>query len=596
MNTHAQSAHNFGRPTSWPVGQLLTGHGRNLLAILTFGLAMFPGAACGRSDAPTPAGGLGAARGGDLIVSIRSDPQSFNWYTRHDSSTYLVTLLTQAGLVRVNRVTDEVEPWLAESWTRSDDGLRYTLKLRQGVTFADGQPFTADDVAFSLAAAYDDKGGSVLGDSMRAAGKDLRVDVVDRHTVVLVFPEPFGAGLRLLDNLPILPKHRLQRAVESEGIGSTWRVGAPVSEVIGLGPFVLSDYASGRRLVFTRNEQYFRRDESGTPLPYLDRVIVDVVGDQNAEVLRLEAGQSDMSSAELRPEDYAPIKRAADAERVQLFDLGVGLEAESLWFNLKPGAFAGDPRAPWIQRDELRQAISHAVDRAAFADTVFLGAATRIFGPITPGNRKWFSSEAPMIPYDPARAKALLSSIGLEDRNGDGLLEDKAGRPARFTLMTAKGQAAYERGVAVIQSELKKIGLTVDLAILEANALIARFGQNYDAVYFRLTFSDTDPALTPDFWLSTGGAHIWNPGQPKPATEWEARLDDVMRRQMASFDEGERRRLFDEAQQIFAEHQPMVYFAAPRIYAVASSRVLNLQPMLRRPQLLWSPDTLAVRR
>jgi peptide/nickel transport system substrate-binding protein len=201
------------------------------------------------------------------------------------------------------------------------------------------------------------------------------------------------------------------------------------------------------------------------------------------------------------------------------------------------------------------------------------------------------------VPHDPARAKELLASIGLTDRNGDGVLEDAPGRPARFTLMTQKGQTAYERGVAVIQSELKKIGLTVDLAIMDGNALTARFGsgQPYDAVYFRLIFSDTDPALTPDFWLSSGGAHIWHFGQKTPATPWEREVDDLMTRQAAALDETERKRLFDQAQKVFAEHQPMIYFAAPRIYTAASSRVLNLAPMLRRPQLLWSPDIIAVR-
>jgi peptide/nickel transport system substrate-binding protein len=560
-------------------------------------LAMAGSPACERERSAPIESPSGPTRGGDLTVSIRSDPQTFSWYTRHDSSTYIVVLLSQAGLIRVNRVTDEIEPWLAESWTRSDDGLRYTVKLRQGVTFADGHPFTADDVVFSLAAAYDDKGGSVLGDSMRAAGKDLRIEAIDAHTVAVVFPQPFGAGLRLFDNLPILPKHLLHDAVARDGIGSTWRVSGPVTDVVGLGPFVLSEYVAGQRIVFTRNQRYFRKDSSGAPLPYLDRVIVNIVGDQNAEILRLESGESDMSSAEIRPEDYSRVKRAADAGRLQLFDLGVGLEAESLWFNLKPAAFAGDPRAPWIQRDELRQAIAHAVDRQLFADTVFFGAATPISGPVTPGNRKWHSFSLPSVAHDPARAKALLASIGLEDRNRDGLLDDPAGRTARFTVTTAKGQAAYERGAAVIQSELRKIGLLVDVAMLEANALYAVvFGGKYDAIYFRLTFSDTDPALTPDFWLSSGGARLWNPAQPKPATEWEARLDEVMRQQMASLDDGERFRLFEEAQQIFAAHQPMIYFAAPRIYAAASSRLLNLQPMLRRPQLLWSPDTLAVGR
>ena len=88
------------------------------------------------------------------------------------------------------------------------------------------------------------------------------------------------------------------------------------------------------------------------------------------------------------------VKRAADEGRLKLFDVGVAVNADSLWFNLKPGAFAGDPRAAWIQRDELRQAISLAVDRKVFVDTVYLGAAVPVFGPITPGNKAWYAADA----------------------------------------------------------------------------------------------------------------------------------------------------------------------------------------------------------
>ena len=214
--------------------------------------------------------------------------------------------------------------------------------------------------------------------------------------------------------------------------------------------------------MFTRNPRYFRKDAGGAQLPLLDRVVVEIVPDQSAELLRLEAGQTDLSEREIRLEDYAPVKRAADAGRLKLFDVGVAVNADSLWFNLKPGAFDGDPRAAWIQRDELRKAISLAVDRKVFVDTVYLGAGVPVFGPITPGNKAWYAPELPQPAHDPAQAKALLASIGLTDRNGDGTLEDAANRPARFTLLTEKGQTALERGVAVIRDELAKIGLTVD--------------------------------------------------------------------------------------------------------------------------------------
>src|SRR6185369_14162661 len=108
--------------------------------------------------------------------------------------------------------------------------------------------------------------------------------------------------------------------------------------------------------------------------PYLDRLVVEIIPDQSAEMLRLESGQLDMMTSQITPEAYAPMKRAADQGRVKLYDLGVSRNADGLWFNLKPNAFAGDARAAWLQRDELRRAISMAVDRQAFADTVFFGA------------------------------------------------------------------------------------------------------------------------------------------------------------------------------------------------------------------------------
>jgi peptide/nickel transport system substrate-binding protein len=578
----------------------LTRQARHVAVILAIAVQAVFGAACRSGESSLPSGSSGAStRGGDLVVSLRSDPASFNWFTRHDSSTYLVTVLTQAGLVRVNRLTDKVEPWLAEEWSASSDGLRYTIKLRPGISFADGSPFTSDDVVFSLAAAYDEKGGSILADSMRVGGKNLSAEALDPTTVVVTFPGPFGPGLRIFDNLPILPRHKLQAALAQEnGLANAWRTSANVADITGLGPFTLTEYAAGQRLIFTKNARYFRRDAGGVQLPYLDRIVVEIVPDQNAEVLRLVAGQTDMSATEIRPEDYAPLKRASDEGRVRLFDVGIGVNADAMWFNLRPGAFAGDPRAGWIQREELRQAISLAVDRRIFADTVYPGAGVPVFGPITPGNKDWFVADLPQPAHDPGKARALLASIGLTDRNGDGTLEDSQNRPARFMLMAQKGQTALERGIAVIRDELKKIGLTVDTVTLDGNAVVSQFlsKKGFDAVYFPLIPSDTDPALNLDFWLTTGGSHLWNPGQAEPATSWEREIDALMTRQAASFDDRERRALFAQAQRIFAEHEPMLYFAAPRIYVATTSRVQNLTPMPRRPQALWSPDTISLGR
>jgi peptide/nickel transport system substrate-binding protein len=587
------------RTACWLPGQLLTRQQRHTLQILVATLAAAAALACrpAPADPPPPTATQGIPRGGDLRVAVRTEPQSFNWYTRRDGSTYIVTALTQARLFQVNRATQQVEPWLAEGSTRSDDGLRYTIKLRPNVVFADGHPFTAEDVVFSLAAAYNERAGSVLADSMKIAGKPLQAAALDALTVVITFPVPFAPGLVLFDNLPILPKHKLQGPLDAGTFGSAWGLATPVGEIAGLGPFVLNEYLPGERAVFVRNPRYFRKDAAGAPLPYLDRVIVEIVPDQNAQMLQLDTGRIDMTGSELRPEDYAPLKRAADAGRVQLLDLGVAFDPDSFWINLRPGAFARDPRAGWIQRDELRQAISLAVDRQAFADTVYLGAGAPVFGPVTPASKKWHSPDLPATPHDPARAKTLLASIGLTDRNGDGVLDDPRNQPARFVLLTQKGQTALERGAAVIRDELKKIGLLIDVAPLEGNALVQRFlsGQPYDAVYFQFGMTNPDPALSLDFWLSSGTSRVWNLAQKTPATDWERQIDELMAKQITATDEGERKRLFDQVQRVFAEHLPVVHFVAPKIFVAASSRTTNLTPAITRPQFLWAAETIAVK-
>jgi len=525
---------------------------------------------------------------------MRTEPGSFNRYLQRDSGTELISILTQAKLVRINKATQSVEPSLADSWTASDGGRKVTLKLHPGVTFSDGQPFTADDVVFSFQAVYDARTQGPLGDAMQIQGKKLEVSAVDPATVAIVFPVAYVPGVRMLDNLPIYPRHRLEAALKAGKFNESWGMSTPLSELAGLGPFVVAEYVPGQRLVFARNPRYFRKAPDGAALPYLDRITVEITPDPNTEILRLEAGQIDAMTVEVAPESYATIKRAADAGRVKLMDLGVGYNADALWFNLKPGAFAGDPRATWLQRDELRKAISLAVDRKLFADTVFLGAAEPVYGPETPANKQWYLGR--QTPHDPAAAKQLLASIGLTDRNGDGMLEDANGRPAQFTLLTQKGRPNLERAVSVIRDELKKIGLAVDAVPLEGLAVIERFARTrqYDAVYFTVSKTDTDPAVNLDFWSSHGGAHIWNFDQKTPATDWERRIDDLIVRQIAAPDAAERKRLYDQIQEIFADHLPMVYFAAPRIFVASSARVTNVTPALMRQQLLWAPETVAV--
>ena len=560
-----------------------------LIALIALGGAAAAACRSPRSD-DQPAD---ANRGGELVASLRSEPGRYNRYFEPSAAADLVALLTHARLVRVNRVTDVVEPALAERWQTSADGLTHSLTLRKGVAFSDGVPFTSSDVTFSFSVAYDGP-GSLLGDAVMVGGKRLVVSSPAPDVVTIQFPAPFAPGVRILDNLPILPRHKLEAAFRAGTIQKAWTQATPLSEIVGLGPFVLSQHIAGQRLIFTRNPHYWRNGDDQSPLPYVDKITLEIIPDPNAEALRMESGALDlMANADILPDDYARFKRLSEQGRLKLLDAGIGLDPNVLWFNLKP--VGGKDPKPWLRQKEFRQALSFAADRQAIANTVYLGAGVPVFGPITPSFTTWYSTSVPAYPHDPARARQLLASIGLTDGDGNGVLEDAAGTPVRFSILYQQDMTTKERMAGVLEEQFRRLGIGVDLVGLDVRGMIKRWQTgDYESVFHGFQSSSRDPAMNMDFWLSSGNLHFWNPAQPKLATEWEARIDQLMHQQVASSDLAERQRLFTEVQRIFGEQLPAIYFVAPRITLALSPRVVRANPAPQVPQLLWSADSIAL--
>ena len=311
-------------------------------------------------------------------------------------------------------------------------------------------------------------------------------------------------------------------------------------------------------------------------------------------MLRLQAGTVDLTSEEIRAEDYAALERAAAEHKVQLADAGVSVDPTGLWFNLRPDSSRAKQR-PWLQREELRHAISMLVDRQRVVDTVFLGAAEPVYGPVTSGYGPWYVKDLPHTEHDIAKARALLDSIGLKDRNHDGTLEDASGRPARIAILTRKGNTVLERTLAILQEQLGAVGLGIDVVAMERDPMLKQFfAGDYDAMFYGAPVLSLDPANNSDLWLSSGAFHFWNPGQTTPVTSWERSIDDLMRAQATTMDLAKRVSLFAEVQRIFAEHEPMIYFAAPKVTLAMSARVTGAVPVVMKPQILWKPETLGV--
>jgi peptide/nickel transport system substrate-binding protein len=537
-----------------------------------------------------------ATSGGTVTCSLRSEPKSFNRLVARDVPTDIYTILTNSKLISVNRATQEVEPGLAESWTISPDNKTFTLKLRDGVTWSDGAPFTSADVVFTVQAIYDKKVKSLLASSLQIDGAPIVVSAPDAKTVVVTLPHAFGPGISILDNIHLAPKHKYEAALKAGTFQESMSASTPTADLIALGPYMLTNYVPGQRLVFDRNPKYWKKDKAGVQLPYIDKVILEIVPDQNAELVRLQSGQFDLLQQQIRPEDIATLRPLEQQNKLKIIELGVSTDPDVFFFNLRSTYWAKDPRREWITRKEFRKAISHAIDREAFANSVYLGAGVPIWGPVTPGNKTWFNPNVPRYGYSLDRAKEILAGIGLTNRDADEWLEDANGTEARFSVIGYRGNSSIDRGAAILRDELKKIGIRVDVVMLEQNALIERMVKgDFESIYFLLTSSSMDPAINSDFWLSSGSAHVWNMRQEKPATDWEKQIDDLMVTVMTGADQAERKRAFDEIQKIFAEHLPVLYFVAPRLYMGVSTRIGGLNPSILRPQLLWDIEHMTVK-
>jgi len=550
-----------------------------------------------RANQPVPSPELTSnevVAGGVLRVNYRSEPSTYNRYVSPRAPEDGIARLTQATLVRLNRTTGQVEPRLAREWTSSPDGLTWILKLRDDVQFSDGTPFTAADVVFSFQALYDPAVESAIATSLRINNQPLQVRAMDAHTVSVIFPAPYGPGISLLDALPILPSHKLKAALEAGKFHDAWSLATPLSEIVGLGPFVLTEHVPGQRLVLTRNPRFWLKDSRGRQLPYLDRLEIQFIADQNTEVLRLQSGELDLMSGPVRFEDLSALKKLEVQKQVGLHSAGVSIGPDLLWFNLVPNAPSVRGR-PWLQKEELRKAISLGVDRQVIVNSVFLGEAVPIAGPITPGHGEWYSADVARPVFDRDAARRALASAGLTDRNGDGLVDDQAGRTARFTIFTDKGNTVREHSATVIEEQLRQIGLQANVLPMEGRSMYQAFGKGeYEAIYFGVDSDSLDPGRNGDFWLSSGAFHLWNPGQLKPATTWEGEIDRLMTRQASSLDGRERRQLLMDAQRVLAEHVPALYFAAPKVILATSARVRGVMPSVLAPNILWNADTLSV--
>lgn len=541
------------------------------------------------SDAPV------GRRGGELVVVQRSEPRTLNPATALDGASRDVLRRLHAGLLQVNRETEQIEPALAKSWTSSADGSQYKLTLRRGVKFSDGHPFDADDVVFSFRVYQDEKLGSPNRDLFVVGDKPMVVRKVDQYTVEFELGGPYAVGERLFESVAILPRHLLEKPYQEGRLPQVWGLSTDPKEMAGLGPFRFKEHVAGERIVLERNPFYWKADRAGTRLPYLDRLVVSIVPTADAQAVRFQAGEADVISR-LSAANFDVLSRDARARQYDLTDLGASLEYTFLFFNLNDIDARALPevarKQAWFRLEAFRQAISLASDREGIARLVYRGRAAPIWGHVPAGNT-WVNASLPKPARSVPRARELLAKAGFTWQP-DGTLVDASRTAVAFSIATNSENAERVRIATILQDDLKQLGMQVSVVTTTLGALTGRLlkTHDYDAAVLGLGGGDPDPNVEMGVWLSSGGLHLWRPGQEKPATPWEAEIDALMLKQIAVRDPAARRRAYDRVQALVAEHLPIIPLVSPNILVGASTGLANFRPTVLPDHTLWNVDEL----
>jgi peptide/nickel transport system substrate-binding protein len=393
----------------------------------------------------------------------------------------------------------------------------------------------------------------------------------------------------MFDGIAILPRHVLAAAYAAGTLAQQWSLSASPASIVGTGPFRVSEVVPGERVVLERNPYYWKRDQAGEPLPYLDRLVFLVVPSTDAQWLRFTSGELDLMNA-ATAEQFGALTHG----RFAAIDLGPGLEYNFLFFN-QSGGQTGTlaARQAWFRQENFRHAVSAAVDREAIVKLVYRGRAEPLWGPVTGGNAAWRNAAIPHPPRALDRARRLLRDAGFKWRE-DGTLVDGSGTPIEFNIIVSTTRPERQQMALLIQNDLAAIGIRVTISPIEFGAFVDRVtrSRDFDACVFGIASGDADPNSDVPVWLSSGRLHLWNPEASQPATLWEAKIDRLMRDQVSAPTATDRKRMFDEVQALLAQHEPMIFLASPHILVAAKSALGNFDPAILPHYALWNVDEL----
>ncbi len=479
-----------------------------------------------------------------VVIGIRGDIDSFNELNASDSDA--LEIIDHMLFMSLMHLDEHLQPApdLAKEWQFSDEGRTLTFVLRDDVMWSDGEPTTADDVIFTYNTMTDPQ---VAYPAVSRFELVESVEKVDDYTLRFHLERAYPDVLYDL-SFPVIPKHVLDTLSVEERVTSDFN-----RHPIGNGPFVLQQWQADRAIIFQANEAYVYGR------PKVDRITFTIIPDENVLLANLLAHDVDIVPR-ISPDNLELLKSDANVKITS--------------FEGKRFTFIGWNTARPMFSRPIRRALTYAIDKDEIISVLLGGYGKPAIGPLT--SVAWaFDSTLQDIPFNPGAAKALLAQNGWQDHDGDGIL-DKNGQDFQFTLKINVGSQQRQDISVLVQSQLAKIGVQVNIQRLEWNLFLDQvFGQkDFDAVV--LTWDSNFTVDPTPLWHSDAIENGYNFVSYANPT-----IDSLMQKARNASSQEEAQPLWSTFQQIIINDCPYTFLFIPDEIIAYNSALKNAEFDLR---------------
>jgi peptide/nickel transport system substrate-binding protein len=482
------------------------------------------------------------ADGDWLIYHLSAEPATLNPITATDAYEGTVNSgKIYETLIERNNETLELEPLLAESWEISEDKMKYTFKIREGIKWQDGEPFTAEDVVFSYNTIMNPKVDSPQLRSYYQEIKDVRA--IDDLTVEFTYARPYFLALEFCGGMPIVPKH-----IFDKGDFNTNPAGrAPV----GTGPYRFVKWTTGREIVLDKNPDYWGEK------PKLDKIVFKIITDNTVAFQVLKRKELDVAG-------LTPIQWELQTDTPSFQENFDKLS----YFTPNYSYIGWNSKRPFFADKNVRTAMTHLVNRDLILDKILYNLGAIVTNPFYINSPEYDKSIKP-LDYNPAKAEELLKKAGWVDHDGDGI-RDKDGVKFAFEFLIPGGSETGEKIATILKEELDNMGIQMDIRKTEWAVFTSRLNErNFDAVTLAWSMGvESDPY------------QIWSSTQAESGSNFigfkNDEADELIEEARTEFDRDKREELYRRFSEIIHEEQPYTFLFCRKSTVAVNKRFENV--------------------